>query len=83
LSKDTHKPIGKYTILGRIAQRYTANLGYPGYANAAVSEIFNTSLIPSMFASVAQGKSTPEDAARTAQAQFSGIFKKWRDAGKM
>jgi len=36
-----------------------------------------------MFASVAQGKSTAEDAAAAAQAQFNVIFKKWRDAGKM
>jgi len=83
LVKDTHKPHGKYTILGKIAQRYTANLGYPGYSNAAVSEIFTTSLIPQMFANVAQGKTTAEDAARTAQAQFNDIFKKWRDAGKL
>jgi multiple sugar transport system substrate-binding protein len=83
LAQDTHKPHGKYTVLGRIAQRYTANLGYPGYANAAVSEIFNTSLVPQMFASVATGKATAEDAARSAQAQFADIFKKWRDAGKM
>jgi multiple sugar transport system substrate-binding protein len=83
LAKDTHKPHGKYTILGRIAQHYTANLGYPGYSNAAVSEIFTTSLIPQMFANVAQSKTTAEDAARTAQAQFNDIFKKWRDAGKL
>ena len=83
LVKDTHKPHGKYTILGKIAQRYTANLGYPGYSNAAVSEIFTTSLIPQMFANVAQGKTTAADAARTAQAQFNDIFKKWRDAGKL
>jgi hypothetical protein len=36
-----------------------------------------------MFANVAQGKTTAEDAAGTAQAQFNAIFKKWRDAGKL
>jgi uncharacterized protein (DUF2147 family) len=36
-----------------------------------------------MFANVAQGKTTAADAARTAQAQFNDIFKKWRDAGKL
>ena len=40
---DKHKPRGKYTILTTIAQRYTTNVGYPGFANAAVGDIFNQS----------------------------------------
>ncbi len=83
LAQDTHKPRGKYTVLGKIAQKYTANVGYPGYSNAAVSEIFNTSLIPQMFAEVAQDKSSPADAARAAQNQFNSIFAKWRRAKKV
>jgi multiple sugar transport system substrate-binding protein len=83
LAQDKHKPLGKYTILGKIAQKYTANVGYPGYSNAAVSEIFNTFLIPQMFAEVAQDKMTPADAARSAQSQFRTIYKKWRDAKKI
>jgi hypothetical protein len=51
---DTHKPRGKYTILTTIARRYTTNVGYPGVANAAISDIFNQFLIPQMFAQVAQ-----------------------------
>jgi multiple sugar transport system substrate-binding protein len=83
LATDTHKPRGKYTILGKIAQKYTANVGYPGYSNAAVSEIFNTFLIPQMFAEVAQDKSSPADAARSAQRQFQDIFDKWKKAKKI
>ena len=47
-----------------IAKKYTNNLGYPGYTNAAIDEVFNKFLIPQMFAEVAQGKRTPADAAR-------------------
>jgi multiple sugar transport system substrate-binding protein len=83
LAQDKHKPLGKYTILGKIAQKYTANVGYPGYSNAAVSEIFNTFLIPQMFAEVAQDKSSPADAARSAQNQFKVIYNKWRSAKKI
>jgi multiple sugar transport system substrate-binding protein len=83
LAADTHKPRGKYTILGKIAQRYTHNVGYPGYSNAAVSEIFNTYLIPQMFAEVAQDKTSAADAARSAQRQFQTIFDKWKKAKKI
>jgi len=83
LAQDKHKPLGKYTILGKIAQKYTANVGYPGYSNAAVSEIFNTFLIPQMFAEVAQDKMSPADAAKSAQSQFKVIYNKWRNAKKI
>jgi len=83
LAQDKHKPLGKYTVLGKIASKYTANLGYPGYSNAAVSEIFNTFLVPQMFAEVAQGKSSPQDAARSAQNAMQDIFRKWKDAKKI
>ena len=78
---DSHKPRGKYTILTTIARRYTTNVGYPGFANAAVGDIFNQFLIPQMFAQVAQGKMTPADAARSMQGQFRTIYARWRAQG--
>jgi multiple sugar transport system substrate-binding protein len=78
---DKHKPLGKYTILTTIAQRYTTNVGYPGFANAAVGDIFNQFLIPQMFAQVAQGKMTPENAARSMQGQFRSLYAKWKAQG--
>ena len=78
---DKHKPLGKYTILGTIANKYTHNVGYPGFSNAAIDELFNTYLIPQMFAQVAQGKMTPENAARSMQSQFRGIYAKWKAQG--
>ncbi len=78
---DKHKPLGKYTVLTTIAQKYTTNVGYPGYANAAVGDIFNQFLIPQMFAQVAQGKMTAQDAARSMQSQFTKIYAKWKAQG--
>jgi multiple sugar transport system substrate-binding protein len=80
---DKHKPLGKYTVLTTIAEKYTTNVGYPGFANAAVGDIFNQSLIPQMFAQVAQGKMSAEDAAKAADSTFKGIYRKWRSQGLM
>ena len=43
-------PHDKYKILGD-ALSWTTNVGYPGYASAAIDEAFNTFVIPTMFAS--------------------------------
>jgi multiple sugar transport system substrate-binding protein len=77
---DTHRPRGKYTILTRIAEKYTTNAGHPGFSNAAVGEIFDSFLIPQMVAQVAQDKMKASDAARAADHEFKKIFKKWKDA---
>ena len=78
---DKHKPLGKYTILTTIAEKDTTNVGYPGFANASVGDIFNQFLVPQMFAQVAQGKMTPSEAARSMQGQFRSIYRKWRAQG--
>jgi multiple sugar transport system substrate-binding protein len=82
-AKDQFKPRGKYTILTTIAEKYTGNVGWPGFSNAGVDEVFNKFLIPQMFASVAQEKMTPEEAARTFDRQIREIFQKWRNLGKI
>jgi multiple sugar transport system substrate-binding protein len=78
---DKHKPLGKYTVLTTIAEKYTANVGYPGFSNAMVDEIFNTSLLPQMFAQVAQGKLAPADAVSTFDKKFKSIHRKWQGQG--
>jgi multiple sugar transport system substrate-binding protein len=50
---DMNRPRGKYSILTTVAAKYTRNVGYPGYANAAVDEVLNSHLIPQMFAQAA------------------------------
>jgi len=80
-AQDTHKPRGKYTILTTIAEKYTTNVGFPGFSNAVIDEIFNRYLIPQMFAQVAQGKSTPADAVADFDKEAKKIYRKWRNAG--
>jgi len=80
---DKHKPLGKYTILTTIARKYTHNVGYPGFSNAAINEIFVTSLIPQMFAEVAQSKMTPSEAVSAAEHAMKPIFAKWKARKKL
>ena len=86
LQRDTVRhaqPAGKYVVLDTINQKYTLNVGYPGYSNAAIDEVFNKFLIPQMFAEVAQGKRSPADAAKTYDGQIRAIFQRWRDLKKI
>jgi multiple sugar transport system substrate-binding protein len=78
---DTHKPRGKYTVLTTIAEKYTTNPGHPGNTNAVIDEIFNTFMIPEMFALVAQGKATPEQAVKDFDAKAKRIYAKWKAQG--
>jgi multiple sugar transport system substrate-binding protein len=63
------------------AEAWSANVGYRGPASAAIGEVFATFIIPNMFASVARGRSTPEEAVEEAEAQIVPIFDKWRREG--
>jgi multiple sugar transport system substrate-binding protein len=78
---DKHTPNGKYTVLTTIAQKYTTNIGYPGYSNAAIDDIFNQFLVPQMFAQVAQGKMTPAEAVSGMDRTFKSIHRKWQGQG--
>ena len=80
-AQDTHKPKGKYTILTTIAEKYTTNPGHPGNTTPVMDEIYNTFLIPQMFAEVAQGKSTPAEAVTAFSNKAQGIYRKWRNQG--
>jgi multiple sugar transport system substrate-binding protein len=80
---DTHKPRGKYTVLTTIAAKYTHNVGYPGYSNAAIDEMFNKFLIPQMFSDVSQGKKTAQQSVADTNAQMKQIWAKWKQAGKI
>jgi multiple sugar transport system substrate-binding protein len=59
------------------------NVGYPGYANGAIDEIWKGWLIPKMFADAASGRLTPEAALDLYAAQSSAIFDKWRARRKV
>jgi multiple sugar transport system substrate-binding protein len=78
LDKDpAANPPYKYYAL-RDALHWTPNLGSPGFANPIWMEVFNTFVIPRMFASVAQGNVSPQDAAAEAQKEVTVIVEKWK-----
>jgi multiple sugar transport system substrate-binding protein len=79
---DKAQPPDKYKVL-EDALDWVTNIGYPGYANAAIDEIFNTWVISTMFAQAAAGKLSPEEALNQADAQVQRIFQKWRERGKI
>ena len=80
LADDPHKPLGKYTVLAD-ALSWATNVGYPGYANAAIDEIFNTWVLNTMFAIAATGNMPIETAIKEADKKCKAIFVKWHDKG--
>ncbi|HEX7045025.1 MAG TPA: extracellular solute-binding protein [Burkholderiales bacterium] len=78
LANDPAKPAGKYKVLGDVLD-WATNVGYPGYANAAVDEIFGTWVINTMFAKAATGAASPEDAVKEADQKCRQIYAKWHD----
>jgi multiple sugar transport system substrate-binding protein len=73
-------PPDKYKVLEDV-QEWTTNVGYPSYANAAIDEIFGTSVITTMFQKAATGEATPEDAIKEAEAKCKHIFATWKEKG--
>lgn len=83
IAKDSKaSPADKYQVF-RDANKWTINVGYPGYSNAAIDESFNSWLIPNMFADVASGKLSPDSAMAQYAGELSRIFDKWRGRGKV
>ena len=72
-------PPDKYKVLGDVLE-WATNVGYPGYASAAVDEAFNTFVIPTMFAKVARDELSPEDSVRAAEKELKRIWDKWKTA---
>lgn len=70
-------PNNKYAVLGDVLD-WATNVGYPGYASAAIDESFKTWVIPTMFAKVARGDETPENAASAAEKEYKRIFDRWK-----
>jgi len=71
-------PHDKYAILSDVLD-WATNVGYPGYANAAISEVFGTWVLNTMFAKAAVGGETPEAALKQAEASCKRIWDKWRE----
>jgi multiple sugar transport system substrate-binding protein len=73
-------PADKYKVLEDVLD-WATNVGYPGYANAAIDEVFSTWVVNTMFAKVATGAETPENALKAAEAQCQRIWEKWQAKG--
>jgi multiple sugar transport system substrate-binding protein len=71
------KPPDKYKVLADVTE-WATNVGYPGYASAPVDEVFNTFVIPTMFAKVALEQMSPEEGAKSAEREIKRIFEKWK-----
>jgi multiple sugar transport system substrate-binding protein len=71
-------PPDKYKVLDDVLT-WATNVGYPGYANAAIDEIYSTWVLNVMFAKAASGAVSPEDALKEADAQCKRIFAKWKE----
>ena len=70
-------PPDKLALLAK-SLPWSTNLGYPGYANPAEGEIFDTYVLTDMFAKAATGALSPKDAMMEASTRAKEIFNKWR-----
>jgi multiple sugar transport system substrate-binding protein len=72
------KPAGKYNVLAD-AQQWATNVGYPGYANAAIAEIYSTWVLNTMFGQASTGAMSPEDSVKEADTKCRKIWQKWKE----
>jgi multiple sugar transport system substrate-binding protein len=75
-------PANKYQVFKDVSD-WTVNVGYPGYANAAIDEIFGKWVLPKMFAQAASGKTTLNDALDQGFKEAQQIYQTWRSKGKI
>lgn len=73
-------PPDKLKVLAE-SENWSTNVGFPGTANPAEGEIFDTYVITDMFAKAATGQLTPKAAVDEADRRVKEIFAKWRRAG--
>ncbi|HEU5475728.1 MAG TPA: extracellular solute-binding protein [Actinophytocola sp.] len=74
------KPANKLSFL-KDSLSWSTNIGHPGPASTAIGEVFNTFVIPNMFARAARGEASPQQAVKDAAQQVNAVFNKWRAAG--
>lgn len=74
------EPHNKYAVLEDVLD-WATNVGYPGYASAAIDETFSTWIINTMFAKAATGAETPENAMAQAETAMKAIWEKWKERG--
>jgi len=67
----------QYGLLTDVSQ-WVTNVGYPGFANAAIGEVLDTRLVATMFAQAATGTLTPDEALTQADQEVRRIFQRWQ-----
>jgi multiple sugar transport system substrate-binding protein len=72
------RPADKYAVLSDSLD-WATNIGYPGYASAAVDDAYSTWVLNTMFAQAAAGILSPEDAVKAAEQKCNRIWEKWRE----
>ena len=74
------RPADKLAPLISVSQ-WSAQLGYPGRANPAISQVYAERIIPNMAAQVALGELSAAEAAAQAHERVEAIFGLWRERG--
>ena len=72
------QPPDKYAVLAD-ALDWSTNVGYPGYASAAIDDGFYTYALTTMFAQAATGAMSPEAAVKEAENKYKKIWEKWAE----
>lgn len=63
------------------ARDWSANVGFPASANAAVSQVFNETILAEMFRSFVRGEVNEDTAIANALDRIGPIFDEWRSKG--
>lgn len=74
------QPPTKYQVLKDVA-KWTTNVGYPGYANAAIEEIYGSNIVTGMFRNASGAYFTVKEAVKDAETKCKRIFTKWKEKG--
>ena len=67
---------GRYVLMKDVPG-WTTNVGYPGCTGPAVSEVYDKGIVSKMFAAVATGQRTPDEALDDADREGRVIFGRW------
>jgi multiple sugar transport system substrate-binding protein len=69
-------PPYKYKEL-KDALHWTANLGFPDFANPVATAAWNAYVVPKMFLRVIKGELTPEESAKAAEDEVKRLAERW------
>ena len=83
INHDSHAtPPEKYQVFKDVSE-WTVNVGFPGYANPAIDEVFSNWILPKMFAQAPLGKATLAEALDQGHKEVKQIYDLWSAKGKI